>query len=773
VSDRVAIVIPWFGKALKGGAEQVAWQIATRLVARGHAVEVLTTCCASFQEDWSKDRLPPGRRLEDGLEIWRFPTDRRDRRAFDRANQELLGVERARLRPGICPVGDVAAAAFVRENIHSTALLDHLEDRRLSYRAVVFLPYLYGTTLAGVRRLPERAWLHPCLHDEAYAYLPEVGEVFAAAQGLLFNSEGEAELAAQLYGPSVWPRGTVVGAGIEVGEAGLLTASQNAVVERAGKRFALYLGRRDASKGVDVLIEAYRRFRKAHPDTETGLVLAGPGPAFPGPLPRGVLDLGLVDETVKVRLLESCVALLQPSVNESYSRVMMEAWYVGRPVVVHGDCAATARSVTACGGGLLAGSVSEWTDVLAHLEDPAHDQALRRMGRAGQRHAREVADWDRVIDRYERALGLGATPRVHASRSSQGLQIHQLLPTLAASDAIGNHARFLRQSLQQQGIRSEIFASSVDPRCASEGTPFRPSHLRGVDGVIYHHSIGSELTALAASHSGPKMLIYHNVTPSHFFEPYRQEFSGLLEQGRSHLHTLARSFRHAVAVSQYNAGELRQAGFEEPEVLPIVVDPRVFSDPPDPAWMRWLGDGSTNLLFVGQVGPHKRQDHLIAAFAHVLRRMPEARLVLAGAGSPDCLYGRCLRELTERLGVASRVFLPGPVTQAQLHACYRNAALYWSMSEHEGFGVPLIEAMWFDVPVLAYGASAVSETLGAGGIVFSEKRFDLLAVLVERLCRDPSLRAKVLGAQRRRRVDFLPETLEERYQNVVARMLAL
>jgi glycosyltransferase involved in cell wall biosynthesis len=772
VSERVAIVTPWFGKALKGGAEQIAHQIATRLAARGHAIEVLTTCCGSFQEEWSKNRLPAGRFVEDGVEVVRFPVARRDRRAFDAANRELLGVERSRLRPGISPVSDVAAAAFVRENIHSPPLLDHLEQSRESFRAVVFLPYLYGTTLAGVRRVPERAWLHPCLHDEAYAYLPEVAEVFASAQGLLFNSEGEAELAAHLYGPSIWPRGTVVGAGIEVEGVGLLSSSQNAVVERAGKRFALYLGRRDASKGVDVLVEAYRHFRRQHPDTETGLVLAGPGPALAGPLPRGVLDLGLVDEKVKVRLLESCVALLQPSVNESYSRVMMEAWHVGRPVVVHTDCAATAGSVTACGGGLLAGSVSEWTEVLERLEDPAQDQVLRELGRAGQRHAREVADWDRVIDRYERGLGLGATPRAHALRSSQGLQIHQLLPTLAAGDAIGNHARFLRQSLQQQGIRSEIFASSVDPRCAHEGTPFRPSHLRGVDGVIYHHSIGSELTALAASHKGPKLLVYHNVTPGNFFEPYRPEFAELLEQGRANLPTLASSFPHAVADSHYNAKELLEAGFRVPEVLPVPVDPRVFTDPPDPAWMRWLGDGSVNLLFVGQVGPHKRQDHLIAAFAHVLRRVPEARLVLAGAESPSCLYGRCLRELATRLGVASRVFLPGPVTQAQLHACYRSAALYWSMSEHEGFGVPLIEAMWFDVPVLAYGASAVPETLGEGGLVFSEKRFDLLALLVERLCHDPSLREKVLHAQRRRRVDFLPGTLEDRYRGVVASLLA-
>jgi len=263
----------------------------------------------------------------------------------------------------------------------------------------------------------------------------------------------------------------------------------------------------------------------------------------------------------------------------------------------------------------------------------------------------------------------------------------------------------------------------------------------------------------ALHHRGPKALVYHNITPAHFFESWEPSFARLLEEGRRDLHNLAAAFPASAGDSAYNAEELREVGFREPQVLPIFVDPMRWAHPPDPEWMRVLQDGRTNLLFVGRVAPNKCQHHLVQAFHEYLRHDPDARLVLAGVWPDGHPYVRFVRAEVDRLGVGAQVWLTSRITEAQLHACYRTAHLFWSMSEHEGFCVPIVEAMWFDVPVLAYRSSAVPETLGPAGILFTEKRFPELAALAHMMVEDHSLRRAVLAAQRTRRPAFLPEAV--------------
>ena len=122
---------------------------------------------------------------------------------FDAANRQLIDLNRELKLPGMAPVSEEAARAFVEENIHSPKLLDHIERRRGEYQSIVFAPYLYGPTLRGVERAADRAFLQPLLHDETYAYLPAVESVFHHARRILFISEGESMLAARLFGPSM------------------------------------------------------------------------------------------------------------------------------------------------------------------------------------------------------------------------------------------------------------------------------------------------------------------------------------------------------------------------------------------------------------------------------------------------------------------------------------------------------------------------------------------------------------------------------------------
>lgn len=652
----IALVIPWFGRDLKGGAEQLAWQIATRLAARGHSVEVLTTCCRSFFDDWANNGLPAGETVEEGITLRRFPVECRDHSSFERLNAELLALPPDRLLPGVSPVQHDWAAIWTRQNILSSALESALIRRKNHYQAFIFLPYLYGVILRGLPLVADRAWLQPCLHDEAYAYLPDVAHLFYQARGLLFNSAGEMQLAAQLYGPMIWGKGAVVGAGIELET---LVADHQADLPPAlvQRRYVLCLGRRDAGKGVDRLIAAFQVFRQSHPASDLHLALAGPGEGHYDDPAHGVIDLGLVSEAEKAALIQGCLALCQPSTNESFSRVLFEAWACGRPVMAHRDCLATAMAVQASQGGWIAGIEAEWVARMADI-DSGDPTVLAAVGIQGRDYARDMADWDRVMARYERLLGLTtASPAVDAPSRPQRA-IHQLLPNLSYGDAISNEARQIRDELREAGYCSEIWVRFIDPRVSSQCQRYKPGAIMPTDGLLYHHSIGSEITPIAVAHPGPKCLIYHNITPAEFFAPYRPEFAALLREGREALWTLARSFPHSVGVSAYNAEELALYGFAAPGVLPLAIDPGHWREPPDEALMQRLQDGKRNLLFVGRYSPNKCQHHLIEAFVHYLNLDDQARLILIGGSELDDPYVRHFQSLIDALGFVRRSCYP-------------------------------------------------------------------------------------------------------------------
>lgn len=751
----IAIITPWFSESLKGGAEQQAWQIATRLAARGHPVEVFTTCCRSFLDDWAENHLPAGITHQAGLTVRRFPVAQRDRRAFDDLNRELLERPLESFLPSVSPVELKRATIWTQHNINSTALEHYLSQHKNDYQAFIFLPYLYGVVLHGLPLVADRAWLQPCLHDEAYAYLPDVADIFYRAKGLLFISPGEMHLAARLYGPMVFAKGAVAGAGIEL--EGLRTDHYLDLPEKlAGRRFLLCLGRRDVLKGVDRLVAAFRAFRESRPSSDLYLTLAGPGEGCYTDTDQGVIDLGLVSEAEKAALLQSCLALCQPSANESFSRVLFEAWACGKPVIAHRDCLATAMAVQASGGGWTTGPEAEWVARIADI-DIGDGGAMAAIGAKGRDYAREMADWDRVMARYESLLGLTTEAQLTLPRVKKNKAIHQLLPNLAYGDAISNQAIQIRSWLQTLGYSSEIFVRYIDSRVSNLCQRYESGAIAPADGLLYHHSIGSEITPAAVAHPGPKYLIYHNITPAEFFQPYRPEFARLLRHGREELWTLARSFPMSVGVSAYNAEELAQHGFASPGVLPLAIDPGKWDAPPDTVLMHQLQDGKRNLLFVGRYAPNKCQHQLVEAFAYYLALDPDARLILVGSGEPHDPYMQYLQQAVDYYRLRERVIMSGQITDAQLQAYYRTAHLFWSMSEHEGFCVPLIEAMWFDIPILAYKSSAIPETLDKAGILWMNKT-DLraMAVTAKLLVHDTEWRDKVIRAQRHRREIFLP-----------------
>jgi glycosyltransferase involved in cell wall biosynthesis len=759
----LAIVIPWFGRDLKGGAEQQAWQIASRLAQRGYAVEVLTTCCRSHQDDWATNHLPAGVIAEpEGFSVRRFPVDERDRAAFDQVCGHLLSLEPAALQPGVSPISADESKIFTTELIKSVELLNFLTVNNKQYGSLIFLPYLFGPVLRGIAIVGSRAAFQPCLHDEAYAYLPEVAEAFYRCGQLLFNSEGEQELAARLFGPGIWSKSTVVGEGVEVPLETRTASSPPLPNEDKKGRYIFYLGRKDAGKNIDLLVHAFRRFRAVRPNSDLRLLLAGHGMIDLDGCRNSIEDLGLVSDREKGTLLRDCLALAQPSEKESFSRVMMEAWLYGRPVAVHSRCLATSIAVRQAGGGWLAGEEKEWAQLFVEL-DRMPPAKLGELGENGRRYAGMVAEWDQVIDRYERALLPDPLPQASTSGSFQvvAFGINQFLPNLTYGDAISNQAIFIRDSLRASGYLSEIYALHIDPRVAHECQIFSAGALHASSAIIYHHSIGSEITPQILNYRGPACLIYHNITPAQFFDPYWPEFAAILRRGREDLPRLAAHFRSSFGGSSFNAQELSDCGFHNPGVLPISVSPDKWALVTDTELMRELQDGRTNLLFVGRISPNKKQDDLIHAFKSYLSLDPTARLALIGKAEENDPYAAHLMTTIRALRLEGSVSMRGSISDKELAAYYRTAHLFWSMSEHEGFCVPIVEAMWFDVPVLAFRSSAVPETLGRAALIFTDKR-DLceVAVLARILVTDGELRGKIIAAQRKRRQAFLPQEIE-------------
>jgi glycosyltransferase involved in cell wall biosynthesis len=385
-----------------------------------------------------------------------------------------------------------------------------------------------------------------------------------------------------------------------------------------------------------------------------------------------------------------------------------------------------------------------------------------------------LADWDVVIGRYEDALSeLGASPVQALQFQETRPAVNQFLPNLSPGDAISNQAMFIRDHLRELGFRSDIYVRTIHPLLPpNQCHQFSSAALENSDAAIYHHSIGTDITPLIARFDGPKCLVYHNITPAEFVAPYRPRFAELLSQGRKELGALASAFCVSYGDSQFNADELKEVGFANPQVFPICVSPEKWSFPPDDARMASLTDGRTNIIFVGRIAPNKKQDDLVRAFAHYLVLDPDARLFLVGTVEGYDPYASYLFGLIEHLGLKNSVQVTGSISDAELAAYYRTAHLFWSMSEHEGFCVPLIEAMWFDIPVFAFRSSAIPETLGDAAVMFLEKSdLRMLAATARVLITDDKCRQQVITAQRRQRRAFLPREITPVLIQLTTRLL--
>jgi glycosyltransferase involved in cell wall biosynthesis len=334
------------------------------------------------------------------------------------------------------------------------------------------------------------------------------------------------------------------------------------------------------------------------------------------------------------------------------------------------------------------------------------------------------------------------------------MEINQVVVSASPGDAVTNAALGFRSVLRKVG-RSELFARYIDPRLEGDVRPL-PAYEPGGDPddlLVYHASIGEpEVATFLLSRPERLVLVYHNITPPEYFAGLDPGFAGLLARGRYELTLLRDRVELALGVSDFNARELEFLGYGRVRVSPLPIDvAQLHSVAPDPVTVSQLEErDGPHILFVGQLLPHKRPDLVLQAY-HVLTTylVPEAHLTLLGPGrlAP---YHDALVTLAEELNL-HRARIPGWVTQSQLTAHYRRADLFVTMSEHEGVCVPLLEAMSFDVPVVARAFGAIPETMAGAGLLLpaTEDPF-LVAEALAEVLGNATLRSELVTRGRAR-----------------------
>lgn len=347
---------------------------------------------------------------------------------------------------------------------------------------------------------------------------------------------------------------------------------------------------------------------------------------------------------------------------------------------------------------------------------------------------------------------------------TRACRVDQWVPALHRGDAIGDSARLMRDAFRRWGHPADVYALSLDDDLVGDGRPWSEWAPGGADDVvILHYAVPSPLSAALRAHRGRRILLHHNITPPAFFQGYDAEMVHICRVGQEELKSLKDAADLGLADSEFNRRELEALGFARTGVLPIYLDFARYRETPNATLTRVLDDGRVNLLFVGRLAPNKRQEDLIRLAAYWKRFIsPDVRLVLVGKLPRTRPYFDALQAFAYEQGFTPwEVVFTGHVEHDELLACYAAASLFVSMSEHEGFGVPLVEAMLMDVPVLAYAATAVPHTLGEAGVTFTEKRYDEVAELGHRMVTDMALRCAVLEGQRRRLAHFAPAAVEE------------
>ncbi len=345
------------------------------------------------------------------------------------------------------------------------------------------------------------------------------------------------------------------------------------------------------------------------------------------------------------------------------------------------------------------------------------------------------------------------------------MAIHQFLTSYSYGDAIGNEALEIRNYLRAQGIESNIFVLFYHPKYSGQVINYLEydKYSSKDNVVIYHFSIGSKITKKFLRVPDKKVIIYHNITPHHFFLDYHRILAKDCYKGRIELRSLSDKVDLALGDSIYNEKELKDAGFQHTGVLPLVMNFSKFENPPIPVFEDMFDDDKTNILYVGRIIPNKKIEDVIKSY-HLYQKYfnKNSRLFIVGEHRGFERYYSALINMVENLRVKG-VHFTGHIPEDELISYFKLADVYLHMSEHEGFCAPVPESFFLKIPVIAFNEGAVKETMNNGGILLNKKEFVRVAALIDKIVTDQSTREKVLKTQNK--------ALEKYFKNRTGKIL--
>ena len=350
------------------------------------------------------------------------------------------------------------------------------------------------------------------------------------------------------------------------------------------------------------------------------------------------------------------------------------------------------------------------------------------------------------------------------------MRIIQLYSSLSYGDAIGNDILALDSIIKSKGYEARIFAEYIDSRISKDiASAFSNYRPQKDDVIILHVGGASKLNEwIKKAPCSKKIMVYHNITPPVFFEPYSKKCADYCRSGLSQIASLKDTFDMVLAVSEFNKQNLLDMGYKcKINVLPILIPFSDYEKEPSAEILEKYNDDYTNIIFLGRIVPNKKQQDVIAAFNSYQKNYnPKSRLFLIGNPRDFENYGEQLKEYTKRLETSNVIFT-GHTKFNEILAYYKLSDLFLCMSEHEGFCVPLVEAMYFNIPILAYASSAIPSTLGGSGFVLKDKNPEVTAAVMNKILSEDNLKKTILENQAERLADFAHEKVAELFWNCI------
>jgi len=343
--------------------------------------------------------------------------------------------------------------------------------------------------------------------------------------------------------------------------------------------------------------------------------------------------------------------------------------------------------------------------------------------------------------------------------------VEQFLPAFHYGDATGNSALRLHEFLEKKGIESRIVALTIDENVKERATFFQDYQENSRSIKILHFAVPSPLTDFFLKSNGKKVLVYHNITPSHFFVDFSEHLVRMTSEGLLQMKRLRDCFDLSTAVSFYNARDLQENHFRNIEVFPLMINLEDFAKPHSQAFCDLFQDERKNIIFVGRITPNKKVEDLVKMLFYYKKYIsPSIRMIVAGNTHTLPKYFYAVQDLASKFLLTSEdIFFTGHIPFEELLSVYRLGDIFVSMSEHEGFCGPLIESCYFGIPILAFDAGAISETLQKAGITFKEKRYEWVSGLVEKIIFDNGLNSRLKNLARERVNQYLRDSDPEKF----------